>query len=818
VTQAAIPPDLPINEALAALLAVLGDGPNAVLVATPGAGKTTSVPLALLDAPWVGGRKIIMLAPRRLAARAAANRMARLLSETVGETVGYRVRLDNKVSDKTCIEVVTEGIFIRMILGDPELTGIAAVIFDEVHERNLDGDLALALALDAQSGLRNDLRLLAMSATLDGARMATMMGDAPVIESAGRMFPVITHFVGATPQIPLEIQAANVAVSALGEGPGDALVFLPGVGEINRALTHLQNKSLPHVCIVTLHGGLEPREQDQALAPPPQGFRKIVLSTSIAETSLTIPGVQIVVDCGQSRRAAYEPDSGLTRLVTVRASRASADQRRGRAGRTAPGLCYRLWEAAQAGAFPAFDRPEILEADLAPMALTLAAWGVNDPAALRWLDPPPVPAWHEATALLTDLGALDVSGRITPHGHALAAFGLPPRLAHMIVEAGTRGFGTTAAWVAALLSERGLGGMGIDLSDRLDGLKRDNAPRGTKARGQAQGWARQIGATEPMNSADAGKALALAFPERIAKGRDRRGGFVLRNGRGGEVALEHGLASAPFLAVGALQGRAANARITECASLSRVDIEDLFGDHITKETVTTFDKVTGSVRGRLQTRLGALVLEEATAKLSADQIARGLMRGVQTHGLNVLTWTPRALLLRARLAWLHANNPADWAPVDDVTLFDRKSDWLEPALLGIKSLSELDMAQALMSQLDWAMTQRLAAQAPERFETPAGTSHPIDYAPDQGPTVEVRVQEVFGLTTHPMLAGGHVALVFQLLSPAHRPVAVTANLPQFWHGAWGDVRKDMKARYPRHVWPDDPSSAAPTTRVKPRGT
>jgi ATP-dependent helicase HrpB len=813
-----IPPNLPINQALPALLATLADCPNAVLVAPPGAGKTTSVPLALLDAPWLNSGKIIMLAPRRLAARAAAARMASLLGEAVGQTIGYRVRLDSKVSDKTRIEVVTEGIFTRMILSDPELTGVGAVIFDEVHERNLEGDLALALALDAQAGLREDVRLLAMSATLDGARISSLMNDAPIIESAGRMFPVETHYVGATPHMPLEIQAADVALRALSQGPGNVLVFLPGVGEIIRALGHLNAKALSNTMVVALHGGLDPREQDHALSAPPQGTRKIVLSTSIAETSLTIAGVQIVVDTGQTRRAAYEPDSGLTRLVTVRASRASADQRRGRAGRTAPGLCFRLWEDAQTGAFPAFDRPEILEADLAPMALTLASWGVTDPKDLRWLDVPPTPAWREAISLLTDLGALNGDGRITPHGQCLAAFGLPPRLAHMIVDANAHGFGTTAAWVAALLSERGLGGPSIDLAQRLTGLKRDNSQRGTKARGQAQGWARQVGAQEPMNSEAAGLALALAFPERIAKARDRHGGFVLRNGRGGEVAMEERLASAPFLAVGTLQGRAAHARITEAASLTRADLNDLFGAKITTATVTLFDKATGTLRGRTQTRLGALVLEEATAKLTPDQIASGLLEAVQAHGLSILNWTPRATLLRARLAWLYANNPETWYDVSDAALTASMPNWLAPALNGVKSLSDVDLAQALTSQLDWPKAQRLAFDAPERFEMPAGTSHAIDYAPEQGPTVEVRVQEVFGLTIHPMLAAGKVALVFQLLSPAHKPIAITANLPAFWRAAWVDVRKDMKARYPRHVWPEDPSVVAPTTRAKPRGT
>lgn len=814
----AIPPNLPIVAALPELWAVLSDSLNAVLVAPPGAGKTTSVPLALLDAPWLGSQKIIMLAPRRLAARTAAARMASLLCESIGQTVGYRVRLDSKIGPNTRIEVVTEGVFTRMLLDDPELKGIGLVIFDEVHERNLEGDLALALALDAQSGLREDLRLLAMSATLDGARVGALMKGAPIVESQGRIFPVETIYAGHKPNTPFEIQAADVALRALGEGEGDVLVFLPGIGEIKRAQTHLNTKNQSHVSVVVLHGSLDPVEQDRALAPTLEGQRKIILATAIAETSLTINGVRIVVDCGFSRRAAYEPDTGLTALITVRSSRASSDQRRGRAGRTAPGRCYRLWEEAQTGAFPAFDRPEILEADLAPLALTLAAWGVTDPSCLRWLDCPPIPAWREACALLNDLGALALDGRVTPHGRKLSGFGLPPRLAHMIIAAGVRGFGTVAACVAAILSERGLGGTSVDLTERLNGLKRDSTPRAIKARAQAQSWARQVDAHEPMDPEQAGKALALAFPERVAKARDRQGGFVLRNGRAGEVAREERLSGATFLAVGALQGRAANARITEAANLSRADLDDLFGDQITNAVVSSFDKATRTMRGRSQTRLGALILDETTVRLEPEETAKGLMKAIEAYGLSILNWTTRAVLLRSRLAWLHAHNPDDWLGMDDDELMARRSLWLEPALQGIASLNEIDVATALMSQLDWPSTQRLAIQAPERFETPAGTSHAINYASQQGPTVDVRVQEVFGIATHPMLAGGHAALVFQLLSPAHKPVAITANLPAFWKGAWHDVRKDMKARYPRHVWPDDPACALPTTRAKPRGT
>lgn len=820
--MAAIPPDLPICEALPGLLAALITGPNSVLVAPPGAGKTTSVPLALLDASWLMGRKIMMLAPRRLAARSAAARMAGLLGEQVGETVGYRVKLDTKISATTRIEVVTEGVFIRMLLDDPELAPTGAVIFDEVHERNLEGDLALALALDAQAGLREDLRLVAMSATLDGARIARLMGEARIIESAGRMYPVQTHYVGATPHRPLEIQAADMALRALSGGPGDVLVFLPGVGEINRALRHLSDKDLSGVTIATLHGNLDPRAQDEALAPPPSGCRKIVLATSIAETSLTIPRVQIVVDTGQSRRAVYEPDSGLTRLVTVRASRASADQRRGRAGRTAPGLCFRLWEEAQMGALAPFDRPEILEADLAPLVLTLAAWGVSDPASLRWLDPPPKPAWNEATSLLRDLKALDEEGRITAHGTRLADYGLPPRLAHMIVTAHNYGFGSTAAFVAALLSERGLGGDSCDVAARLISLQRDQSPRAIKAKSQAQNWARQTGAREAVDYESAGKALALAFPERVAKARaktgDGRNSFVLRNGRGGQMSAEEALAAADYLAIGALESRASNARITQAARLTRNDIQELFGDQMATTTLATFDKASASVRGRCQIRLGALVLEETPTKLTAQEAQAGLLDAVTKFGLSLLNWTPEAELLRGRLAWLHKHQPDTWPDMGDAALIARLDEWLLPALVGVSSLSGVDVAQALMSPFDWQTSQQLAALAPARFHTPAGTSHAIDYSPEQGPTVELRVQEIFGLTNHPRLAGGKVALVFQLLSPAYRPIALTSDMVGFWQGAWREVRKDMKARYPRHVWPEDPAVAAPITRAKPRGT
>ncbi len=818
---AAIPPDLPIVAVLDRLLAVLRTQTSAVLVAPPGAGKTTSVPLALLDQPWAAGKKILMLAPRRLAARAAAARMADLLGETVGDTVGYQVRLDKKITARTRIEVITEGILTRRMLTDPELGDVAAVIFDEVHERNLEGDLGLALALDIQAGLREDLRLIAMSATIEGGRLAAQLGGAELIESAGRLYPIETLYVGRSQDQPIEVQAANIALKALSKGPGDVLVFLPGTAEINRALDAIQAKAEALSCtVIALHGSLSPAEQDQALRLQAGGRRKIILSTAISETSLTIEGVRIVVDAGLSRRAAFEPDSGLTRLVTVRASRAACDQRRGRAGRTAPGQCYRLWEEAEMGAFPAYDRPEILEADLAPLMLTLSSFGVSDPASLKWLDAPPTPALQEATKLLIDLEALEPqagqAARLTEHGKKLVGFGLPPRLAHMIVRAGELGFGSTAAHLAALLSERGLGGMSVDLEQRLISFARDRTPRANKARAQALGWARQVGAQESPVAELAGRALALAFPERVAKARDRRGGFILANGSGGEVPAHEALATAEFLAIGSLQGKAANARIGEAARLDRSDLEEIFASQIETRTQTQFDRARGTMQGRHQRRLGALVLEERPVSLTADQIEAGLLDAVRSLGIDKLNWSDRAKSFVERLHWLYARNPDQWPHGKPGVFEDSLEAWLMPALIGVKALSDVDVAQALENALSWPERQALAEAAPTHFETPLETRHSIDYSAEQGPTVAVRVQELFGLSRHPMLAGGQVPLVFQLLSPAHRPIAVTSNLPEFWKAGWHDVKKDMKARYPRHVWPDDPATAQPTARAKPR--
>ncbi len=596
---------LPIDAVLDDLARVLAGGNAAVLVAPPGAGKTTRVPLTLLDAPWAKNRKIIMLEPRRIAARASAERMALTLGERAGETVGYRVRFGSKVSRATRIEVVTEGIFARQILDDPELSGVAAVLFDEFHERSLDADLGLALARDAQVGLREDLRILVMSATLDGARVAKLLGDAPVIASEGRAFPVETRYLGRKADAPLERQMADAIAMALRADPGSVLAFLPGAAEIRRTQNLLGERVHDaSVEIVPLFGALDAGVQDRAIAPPPKGRRKVVLATSIAETSLTIEGVRIVVDSGVARVPRYEPDIGLTRLETVRASRAAVDQRRGRAGRTEPGVCYRLWDEPQTASLAAYTQPEILSADLSSLVLDLAQWGVSDPATLAFLDPPPAPALKEARNLLTELDALDGDGRITAEGESLRALALPPRLARMIVDSQSLGAGDQAAEIAAVLTERGLGGDSVDLDARLDQFRRDRSPRAGSARSLAQRWASQVAASSPsplvsQGEPSTGVMLALAFPDRVARNRGNAS-FVLANGRGAAVDRASSLARAPYIAVAELTGTAANGRILLAAPIALVDIEARFADHIENVDETSFDRTSMALRGPAQ--------------------------------------------------------------------------------------------------------------------------------------------------------------------------------------------------------------------------
>lgn len=811
-------PPLPIDAILPALASALAEGTSAVLIAQPGAGKTTRVPLALLAAPWRGDQRIIVLEPRRLAARAAARQMASLLGEAVGETVGYRVRMDAKISSKTRIEIVTEGVFTRLILDDPELTGIAAILFDEFHERSLDADLGLALALDARA-LRPDLRILVMSATIDGARTAALLGDAPVLDSPGRTFPVETFYAEPDPLQRLEDQVASATLKAMRDHEGSALVFLPGQGEISRTAERLAARLPADTDLAPLYGQLTPAEQDRAIQPAPPGRRKIVLATSIAETSLTIEGIRIVIDSGFRRIPVYEPSTGLTTLATTRVSRAGADQRRGRAGRTGPGVCIRLWNEGQTAALPPFETPEILAADLSGLMLDLAAWGVTDPKSLAFLDPPPAPAWAEAKALLARLDAIDIAGSLTPDGRSLARLPLHPRLAHMVIAGAQDGDATTAAELAVLIGERGLGGDDIDLARRLERFRLDRSKRAEDARNLARRWTRQAGGTSG-ETLSPGHHLARAFPDRVAQPAGPRGRFRLANGRQAQLDETHALAGAPFIVVADLTGSAAQGRIRSAAALDPADLESLFASHIKAETRLAFDPATNSVRARSQRRLDALRLADDTAPVTDFETAATLLAEAALKRPESLPWSKDQKALRARASFLHHTLGEDWPDLSDTVLAADPS-WLAPHLVGETRLAGITadhLGMALDGRLPWSRKQEIEKLLPSHFHAPSGSHLPIDYAAENGPALEIRVQELFGLDRHPSIANGRIPLLLVLLSPAHRPIQTTRDLPGFWRGSWKDVAKDLKGRYPRHPWPEDPITASATSRAKPRGT
>jgi ATP-dependent helicase HrpB len=799
---------LPIHAVLPDLLAALRGGAGAVLVAPPGAGKTTGVAPALLGEPWCSG-EILLLSPRRLAARAAAERMAALAGERVGGTIGYATRLDSKRSARTRITVLTEGIFLRRIQSDPELIGVSAVLFDEVHERSLDSDFGLALALDAQAALRPDLRLLAMSATLDGARFSDLMGGAPVIESEGRAFPIEIVHLGRAPETRIEGEMAAAIRRALAGGQGSLLAFLPGVAEIERTAERLEQ--LPaDVDLHRLHGSLDPSAQRDAIAAAAPGRRKLVLATSIAETSLTLDGVRIVVDSGLARRPRYDRAAGLTRLVTERASQAAVTQRAGRAGRQGPGIVYRLWEEAATQSLPRFDPPEILEADLSALLLDCAIWGVAEPRSLRWLDPPPAAAIDEARARLLSLGALDEAGRPTAHGLAIADLPLPPRLAHMLIEADARGWGATAADVAVLLSERGLGGPDSDLERRLSRWRGDKGRRAEAARGLARSWLRLIGAAKGGHG-DVGPCVSLAFPDRIAKRRDGSGAdWISVGGRGFRLDPASPLAQEAWLAVAEVGGVAAGARILSAAPISQEAIESLFADRIASGTDVAFDPGTGAVRASHGRRLGAILLsggQDSRAEPAAIEAA--LLEGVRSHGVGLLPWSDAARSLRRRAAFARALDEAI-PDLSDAALHARLDEWLPTLLTGKRRLG--DVEPGLEGLLGWEGRKAVDRLAPSHFETPAGSRHEIDYGAEAGPTVTVRVQALFGLSEHPR--AGDIPLVLALTSPAGRPIQTTRDLPGFWRGSWAGVAKEMRGRYPKHPWPDDPAAANPTLRTK----
>ncbi|WP_185984065.1 ATP-dependent helicase HrpB [Aureimonas mangrovi] len=821
MTSAPDLPDLPIREVLEPLAAALGETRQAVLVAPPGAGKTTVVPLDLLTRPFLDGKRIILVEPRRLAARAAASRMADLLREKVGETVGWRMRLDTRVGPRTRIEVVTEGVFTRLILADPELSGIGAVLFDEFHERSLDGDFGLALALDVKGALRADLAILVMSATLDGARVAALLDGAPVIESAGRAFPVDIRYRDKPGTERIEDAVAAAVLDTLREEPGSVLCFLPGQREIERTAERLTGRLPANTVLAPLFGAMEAGAQDLAVRPAPPGIRKVVLATAIAETSLTIDGVRVVIDAGLSRRPVFEPATGLSRLETVRASRAAADQRAGRAGRTAPGVAIRLWRREGEAAMAAFDPPEILSADLSGLLLDCAAWGVADPASLRFLDQPPAPALAEARNLLADLGALDEGGRLTAAGEAMRVLPLPPRLARMVTGAANGAPRGTAARIAVLLTERGLGGTDIDLEERLRRWRSENGARAAGADALARRLSKSAGTAGDTDSAEPGALLALAFPDRIAVARGARGAFVLANGRGGVVDEASRLADAPMIVVAELQGQARAGRILSAAALSREGLDLVAGDRIVEEESVAFDATSRSVRGRHVRRIGRAILSQAPlAEPSPEAVASALADGIRALGLAALPFGKEGEAFRARLAFLHRTLGEPWPAQDNEALLTELEDWLMPFLPGVRRLDDIapnTLREALAARLPAGLAGSVEAAAPSHFTAPTGSRLPIRYEREEA-ILPVRVQELFGLTRHPSVAGGRLPLTLELLSPAHRPIQITRDLPGFWAGSWKDVRADLRGRYPRHSWPEDPAAAAPTSRAKPRGT
>lgn len=873
---------LPVEEALPSLKEALRQGAGAVLVAPPGAGKTTRVPLALLAEPWAAGKRILMLEPRRLAARSAARYMSALLGEQVGQTVGYRVRMDSRVGPQTRIEVITEGILTRMLQEDPELASVAAVLFDEFHERSLHADLGLALCLQSQELLRSDLKLVVMSATLEAEPVAALMGEAPVVVSTGRAYPVETRYTAKRPEGRLEDRTARTVAAALRECQGDILVFLPGAGEIRRTeerLAAMLGGFNAAVRVLPLHGTLPQEAQDLALAPAEPGTRKVVLATSIAETSLTVDGVRVVVDAGYSRVPRFSPRTGMTRLDTVPVSLASADQRRGRAGRQGPGVCYRLWPEQDQEQLSARTAPEILEADLAPLCLDLAAWGAA-PEELRWLDAPPAAALSQARTLLRRLGALGADGAVTPHGRAMAGLGVHPRLAHMALKARELGLPALGCELAALLGERDVlraaqGAAGnADLRLRVEalrhaggearslGLRADPAAL-ARVRAEAAWWKRELSAASaatgaassgagPSGAAPSGAAssgavptaaqgqppalllsaqstpveelaycgllLAFAYPDRIGQQRSR-GRYLLANGRGAAMTADQHMADSLYLVAAELDDQGPDSRIYLAAPVELDHLEIYMKEDLEEEDAVEWDEAAQSVRARRRVRLGALILREKQLQNPpAELVAKALLTAIAKDGLEALPWAKASRQYLQRLRFMRRADPS-WPDVSDETLLDTLPDWLGPYAEGIRSkqaLARLNLMEALAGLLDWSRRQELDRHAPTHLQVPSGSRIPVDYSDPDQPSLAVRLQELFGLTETPRIGGGRVPVVIHLLSPAQRPVQVTRDLAGFWRETYFDVKKDLKGRYPKHYWPDNPLEAIPTNRVRPK--
>ncbi|RXZ78311.1 ATP-dependent helicase HrpB [Paenibacillaceae bacterium] len=835
-------PDLPVTEAVPELRTALGAGHAAVLIAEPGAGKTTRVPLLLMDDEWLLGRKIIMLEPRRLAARTAARYMAAALGEQPGETVGYRVRTDTRVSARTRIEVVTEGVLTRMLQTDPALEEVGLVIFDEYHERSLHADLGLALIRQAQQLLRPDLRLLIMSATLAAEPLAAMLGDqeagpAPIVRSAGRAYPVATRYLQQKSEDAIPAAVAKAVARALAEErEGDLLVFVPGIGEINRVTALLQEINIPGqpLHIVPLHGNLSHDAQDLAVRPSADGRRKVVLATAVAESSITVDGVKIVIDCGWMRVPRFSPRTGMTRLETVPVSRASADQRRGRAGRLGPGICYRLWTTEQHERLPEAGVPEILAADLASLALEVAAWGAGSPAELDWIDPPPEGAYNQAAALLRQLGAFGEDNRLTAHGRKLAEAGMHPRLAHMVLRAQPLALGGKACQLAALLGERDMlrrdgSRAEADLRLRLDALE-GIEPRGytidhTLKRQivrEAERWRRAFRIKDESDAAVpaeyCGLLVAFAYPDRIGEARSG-GRYRLRTGRGAILKEAQLLAKSPYLAVAELEDGSSESQIVLAAPVTLAELEQHFSDDVEKLEVAQWDAEQQAVKTRRQVKLGEIILrDQQIASTDPEAVAAVLANAIRQQGLARLPWTKTARQLQQRIVFMRAFD-ASFPAVDDAFLLAEIDVWLLTHLFGLRSMQDvgkLSMTAILESLLTWEQRGILEREAPTYIIVPSGSKIPIDYSNAAGPILAVRLQEMFGMAETPRIGNGRIALTLQLLSPAQRPVQVTKDLASFWQTAYFDVKKDLKGRYPKHAWPDDPLIAAPTSRTRPR--
>ena len=854
---------LPIDAALPALREALAAHPSAVLQAPPGAGKSTVVPLVLMEEPWAQGKRILMLEPRRLAARAVAQRMSQTLGEAVGRTIGYRMRMDTRVSRDTRVEVVTEGVLTRMLQHDPALEGVGAVIFDEFHERSLQADLGLALVLDARENLSPDLKVLVMSATLDGEAVARLLGGAPIVTSEGRMFPVESRFAGkgmpplpgpafgpGGPVDPPEKTTAQLVVRALREETGDVLVFLPGAREIRRVQSLVESADLATrdtVRVLPLFGELAPEDQDLALMPSVAGTRKVVLATNIAETSLTIQGVRVVVDSGLVRRSMFDPSTGMSRLETQRISRASADQRQGRAGRTEPGVCYRAWSEGSHRSLAPFTPPEIVEADLIPLALELASWGTLDPGALRWLDPPPAAMLASARDVLERLGALDADGRITKHGREMAGIGVHPRFAHMLLRARAMGRLPLAADLAALLGERDLlrgasGARDADIRTRIEVMRGEGSPAGVdrfglqRARRAAKDLLRQAAGSAPTERApgsgtygaeDAGVVLAFAYPDRIGRRRAGADGrFTLTNGRGAHFAEVQGLAKQELIVAVDLDDRERDARILLAAPLSRAEIDEHLSERLRRRVSVEWSSRDQAVIARRTVELDAIVLEEKPLPEVPVEAARsGMLTGIRELGMESLPWTREARDLQTRIEFVRrlglpagaSPEHATWPAVSDAELLASVDTWLAPWLDGITRkdhLARLSLVDALRALLTWEQQRELDSLAPTHLQVPTGSQIRIDYLDPSAPAISVRLQEVFGLDATPRIGGGRIPVTFKLLSPAQRPVQVTRDLASFWRGSYADVRKDMRGRYPKHYWPENPLEAQPTRGVR----